>query len=347
MNLLTTKQFRTYLEMRQRIIPKLVEIQLLETKNPQDIQSLVRDSLLQPIGKQIKENFLQSIKQEQILNLFKTQVLRTAVIPKINPARRQFIFANISSEALENAWASPKDEIVSSILVNLFVQTQAFVRVWANFFAFKISPTGLPRELTNPNYLQCPNEDFWSTFFSGSLVDWLTKSLFPELIEAFSQSNIYLTFNLVNMATLLFEAAQSRGEMAATSPLRKIYQSRADFKQVFYRGQDESQATFETRLNMLALIFSQLRKQSLQKLQDFFEEETSMLEESRYPKGYGSINIRYVGVFDNVKRAMLSIHYMVTQSRQFLSAKTSGEVLIHNSVIKKVVDWLQAVTNAS
>ena len=46
MNLLTTKQFRTYLEMRQRIIPKLVEIQLLETKNPQDIQSLVRDSLL-------------------------------------------------------------------------------------------------------------------------------------------------------------------------------------------------------------------------------------------------------------------------------------------------------------
>ena len=63
---------------------------------------------------------------------------------------------------------------------------------------------------------------------------------------------------------------------------------------------------------MLALIFSQLRKQSLQKLQDFFEEETSMLEESRYPKGYGSINIRYVGVFDNVKRAMLSIHYMVT-----------------------------------
>ena len=53
-----------------------------------------------------------------------------------------------------------------------------------------------------------------------------------------------------------------------------------------------------------------------------------MLEERNYPKGFSGVNIRYVGVFQNVKRAMMTIRYMIAHCKSTYCLKTSGEALI-------------------
>ena len=77
------------------------------------------------------------------------------------------------------------------------------------------------------------------------------------------------------------------------------------------------------------------------------QSETSLLEERNFPKGYANINIRYVGVFENVKRAMLVTHYMFAHNNILLSQKIAGEIIIYNEIIKKVINWLVTVTSAA
>ena len=80
---------------------------------------------------------------------------------------------------------------------------------------------------------------------------------------------------------------------------------------------------------MLGHLFGNLRNSALQKLTNFIETELhSVLDESNqsiYPKGYAQVNIRYIGVFQQVYRATLAIKYMVASCNTLICTKTSGD----------------------
>lgn len=79
---------------------------------------------------------------------------------------------------------------------------------------------------------------------------------------------------------------------------------------MFYKGDSEGKATFDTRFEMLTHLFGSLKTQALKELTLFLSSEMGLLDEANYAKGFSSINLRYVGVFQNVERAMLAINYM-------------------------------------
>ena len=79
----------------------------------------------------------------------------------------------------------------------------------------------------------------------------------------------------------------------------------------------------------------------------FLNEELKLLEESSYPKGFSGINIRYVGVFENVKRAIMVIRYMLSLCKINICKKTSDKTLIYNGIVAKVLTWLANVANAN
>lgn len=72
-----------------------------------------------------------------------------------------------------------------------------------------------------------------------------------------------------------------------------------------------------------------------------------MLDESNYPKGYGEVKIRYIGVFMNIKRAMDAIRYMFSLCSTKFCPKTSGDSIISEAICSKVLVWLDRVVKSN
>ena len=72
-----------------------------------------------------------------------------------------------------------------------------------------------------------------------------------------------------------------------------------------------------------------------------------MLDESFYAKGFSGDNIRYVGIFENVKRATQAIRYMLTICKSNCCRKLSGETLIYEGIVSKLITWLVNISGAN
>ena len=65
-------------------------------------------------------------------------ILRHITLAPINTSKRQFIFSNISDQALKIAQKQKTETVLIDLLSSLLVEVSKFINVWADFFTFKI-----------------------------------------------------------------------------------------------------------------------------------------------------------------------------------------------------------------
>ena len=59
------------------------------------------------------------------------------------------------------------------------------------------------------------------------------------------------------------------------------------------------------------------------------------------------MSIRYVGVLQQVKRAMMAVSYLVALCGRYFCVKTSGDALIFGEIVRQVLTWLEHITEAN
>lgn len=143
-SLYNTTKFHDFFKLRSPLVHKLAEIHLIQTKDPEKLNSMMLE-FYTPIAQAIDHRFLRGIKTNQLDEAFKEDVLQNIALPPINTHKRQFIFSNISIQALQIAQSEKTESIILDFLCDLFVNISKYINLWASFFSFKMSPAGLPR----------------------------------------------------------------------------------------------------------------------------------------------------------------------------------------------------------
>ena len=86
-------------------------------------------------------------------------------------------------------------------------------------------------------------------------------------------------------------------------------------------------------------MFETLKELALSGIKQFIDSEFQLINEQKLGK------IRYVGVFQNVKKAMLVVEYLVASCNLVCDQKVGGYDIIKKSLVLKICDWLLAVSN--
>ena len=85
-------------------------------------------------------------------------------------------------------------------------------------------------------------------------------------------------------------------------------------------------------------IFESIRDQACSDLQQFLNIEISMMHEQKQGK------IRYVGIFQNVRKSMLVVEYFIANCNQICDPKMGGIDIIYKGPVWETYRWLLGVS---